>query len=82
MAKDINVAEEAALMAVTAVQKNRDSLQKLIDAWNSKNAQTGRRIGSFGFMAAALAACGGGGSGGGGNSGGGNGGCAAQRDNL
>ena len=37
------------------------AIKKLIDAWNSKNTRAAKRAGSFGFMAAALAACGGGG---------------------
>lgn len=40
-----------------------DVLRKLFDLWNSKNAQAGKRVGTFGFMAAALSACKGGGDG-------------------
>jgi len=32
-------------------------LQKLIKSWESKNAQTGKRIGTFALMTAGLAAC-------------------------
>lgn len=63
MAKDLNLTNEAAPAGIEADTKNREALQKLIDAWNSKNAKAGKRLGTFGFMAAALSACGSGGSG-------------------
>jgi hypothetical protein len=55
MAKDLNFAVAAANNA-----SNRDEvIQKLVAAWNGKNARAGKKLGSFGFMAATLAACGG-----------------------
>ena len=60
MAKDFNIVD----VVTTDIAKasNRDeALRKLISAWNSKNAKVAKRAGTFGFMAAALAACGGGG---------------------
>ena len=38
------------------------AIEKIVNAWNSKNAKAAKRIGTFGFMAATLTACGGGGS--------------------
>jgi phage baseplate assembly protein gpV len=71
MAKDLEFTAKVAADMSKAARKD-DALKKLIDAWNSKNAKAAKRVGTFGFMAAALAACGGGGSGGSGSAGGGN----------
>lgn len=62
MSKDLDFTGAAANNAAASTTQN-ETLQKLIAAWNSKNARAGKKLGSFGFMAAALAACGGGSSG-------------------
>ena len=61
MAKDIEFTAKVAADLSQFARKD-DLLKKLIDVWNSKNANSAKRVGSFGFMAAALAACGGGSS--------------------
>jgi hypothetical protein len=43
--------------ATVGTQQN-ETLQKLLAAWSSKNARAGKKVGTFGFMAATLAACG------------------------
>jgi hypothetical protein len=72
MAKDLEFTAEVASDLSSSVRKD-EALKRLIDAWNSKSARAGMRVGTFGFMAAALAACGGGGSGAGDNGGADNG---------
>ena len=62
MAKDLEFTAKVAADLSNPARKD-EALRKLIDSWNSKNAQAGKRVGTFGFMAAALAACGGGGGG-------------------
>jgi hypothetical protein len=57
MAKDLEFTAKVATHITNSARKD-EALQKLIDAWNSKNAKAGKRLGTFGFMAAALAACG------------------------
>ncbi|MBR2574190.1 MAG: hypothetical protein IKE14_07660, partial [Loktanella sp.] len=59
MAKDLEFTAKVASGLSNSARKD-EALKKLIDAWNSKNAQAGKRVGTFGFMASALAACGGG----------------------
>ena len=59
MAKDIEFTAKIAADRSNPARKD-EALKKLIEAWNSKNAQAAKRVGTFGFMAAALAACGGG----------------------
>lgn len=63
MAKDLEFTAKAAADHSKSARAD-ETLKKLIDAWNSKNARSATRVGSFGFMAATLAACGGGGGGG------------------
>ncbi|MCV2877189.1 hypothetical protein OE810_13125, partial [Rhodobacteraceae bacterium XHP0102] len=71
MAKDLEITSKVATGLSNSARKD-EALKKLIGAWNSKSVQAGKRVGTFGLMAAALAACGGGGSGGSGTDGGGN----------
>ena len=61
MAKDLDFTIKAAA-AFRTPSREDEALQHLIDAWNSKNAKAAKRVGTFGFMAAALTACGGSGS--------------------
>ena len=61
MAKDLDFTIKAA-PAFRKSSREEEALQHLIDAWNSKNAKAAKRVGTFGFMAAALTACGGSGS--------------------
>ena len=64
MAKDLEITAKLAAEMSNSARKD-EALRKLIDAWNSKNAKAATRLGTFGFMAAALAACGGSSGGGG-----------------
>jgi hypothetical protein len=64
MAKDFEITAKGAADQSSS-SRNDEALKKLIEAWNSKSAKAAKRVGTFGFMAAALAACGGAGSDGG-----------------
>jgi Flp pilus assembly protein TadB len=64
MAKDFEITAKGAADQNSS-SRNDEALKKLIEAWNSKSAKAAKRVGTFGFMAAALAACGGAGSDGG-----------------
>ncbi|WP_295889094.1 hypothetical protein, partial [uncultured Thiohalocapsa sp.] len=57
MAKDLNLSTGSALASDVAESKKRAALQQLVDAWKSNNAKSAKRVGTFGFMATALAAC-------------------------
>ncbi len=59
MAKDLEFSAKSVDEVSTPVRKD-EVVQKLIAAWNSNNAKSAKRVGTFGFMAVALAACGGG----------------------
>ena len=58
MAKDLEFTSKVPVN-IPGVARKDEVLQKLVAAWSSKNAQAGKRVGTFGFMAATLSACGG-----------------------
>lgn len=69
MAKDLDRTASASGLDSPAHRMRNEALTRLLQAWHSRNARAGRRVGSFALMAAGLAACGGSGNGTDGNPG-------------
>ncbi|WP_296940716.1 hypothetical protein, partial [uncultured Marivita sp.] len=57
MAKDLS--DEAQNVHELGIEKAKieDGVAKLVNRWNQKNIRSAKRLGTFGFMAAALSAC-------------------------
>ena len=60
MSADTKGTAMQACESIEATSKQRETLAKLVAAWEGKNAKTAARMGGFGLMAVSLAACGGG----------------------